>query len=157
MSAQASRALVVVDGSRALEGNDLASAWVLRRLAALDPVVIVTSTVAGPNEEAARFAYDRDIRLALYETTGRISGTVQHGRWTDDEVPAKGAPSDVWVDWFNRRAIVMASHAARRADRYGVTLLSPRSSATHTGKSFPVLICRAFGLSVEEMAWDGAA
>lgn len=149
--------LVLVDAPRTLAGVAFAGLWLADRLAALAPSVVVTSTTHGPNEDAARYAYACGIRLALYETSGRITGTTDAGRWTPAPCPGRGASGDEWVAWYNRRALVMASQAARRIDRYDVTVLAPRASHSHVGKSFSVQVARALGLVVEEEAWDVGA
>ena len=80
------RPVLAVDAPRTLAGVAFAGLWLADRLAALAPSVVVTSTTHGPNEDAARYAYACGIRLALYRTSGRITGTTDAGRWTPGTV-----------------------------------------------------------------------
>lgn len=150
--------LVLVTGSRSLDGHADARAWVDARLDALAPTVVVTGDARGPDAWAAAWAKRHGARLASYGLGGRILGGDPAARWTKAGPPgAEGRPVE-WAAWCLHRDRVMVQHVARRADRYAVTVAAARALWSPTnGTAFTIARARAAGLDVAERAWSTRA
>jgi len=148
--------LVLVTGSRALAGNDAAYAWLVDRMAARTPCLVVTGDARGPDSWAAAWTRTYRAGLRRYDLTARITGGAPSGaRWTKAEPPPDDAGRALWAAWCLHRDRVMVQHVARRADRYAVTVLALTSRASDTkGTAFTVGRAKAAGLAVESEAWS---
>lgn len=153
-------ALVLVTGSRALAGHREARMWVLDRLDALAPKVVVTGDASGPDAWATDWARYNALTLRIYDGRGRVLDAESSAvaRWSVSSHPAADAIAPQWAAWYLHRDRVMVQHVARRADRYAVTVVAARALWSPTnGTAFTIARARAAGLDVAERAWSTRA